>query len=157
MSALASGMRSQFRWRGPGASDSEWALLNPEPMSKDVPLWKSKPVVADYAAALSFLSLIYPKARALRVVSALRRAKAVRHAAKDLLRASGLPLLPRDAAKVQTDLKRLHKDKPLSPVLLVQGDMSRGIPLTVADGYHRICAVCYFDENTPISCRMVRD
>jgi hypothetical protein len=40
-------------------------------------------------------------------------------------------------------------------VLLVQGDLARGIVLTVADGYHRICAVCYFDEDAPISCLMV--
>jgi hypothetical protein len=33
--------------------------------------------------------------------------------------------------------------------------MTLGIPLTVADGYHRICAVCYFDEDAPVSCRLV--
>ena len=118
---------------------------------------EEQPVVADYAAALSFLSLIYPSARATKLVSTLRSAKAVHYAAKDLLRASSLPLLPRDAAKVEADLRRLHKDKQLSPVLLVQGDMSRGVPLIVADGYHRICAICYHDENAPVSCRMVRD
>lgn len=127
-----------------------------EPMTKEASLWKKKPVGADYLAALSFLSLIYPKARAGKLVSTLRRAMAVHYAAKDLLRASSLPLLPRDATKVRADLKRLHKDKQLSPVLLVQGDMSRGIPLIVADGYHRICAICYHDEDAPVSCRMVR-
>jgi len=35
--------------------------------------------------------------------------------------------------------------------------MSRGIALTVADGYHRICAICYYDEDAAISCRMVAD
>jgi hypothetical protein len=25
----------------------------------------------------------------------------------------------------------------------------------VADGYHRICAICYYDENAPIPCRLV--
>jgi hypothetical protein len=28
--------------------------------------------------------------------------------------------------------------------------MTRGLPLIIADGYHRICAVCYFDESAPI-------
>jgi hypothetical protein len=128
-----------------------------EPMSREVSLWKKQPAVADYAAALSFLSLVFPSARAKKLVSTLRGAKAVHYAAKDLLRASSLPLLPRDAAKVEADLRRLHKDKQLSPVLLVQGDGSRGIPLIVADGYHRICAICYHDEDAPVSCRMVRD
>jgi hypothetical protein len=33
--------------------------------------------------------------------------------------------------------------------------MSKGVPPIVADGYHRICAVYYFDESAPILCRMV--
>ena len=118
-------------------------------------LWKNKPAAKDFAAALSFLTLVYPSARAKKLMHALRRAKPVAHAAKDLLRASGLPLLPRDESRVEADLKRIHKGKPLSPVLLVQGDMSRELPLIVADGYHRICAICYYDEDASISCRMV--
>jgi TPR repeat protein len=30
----------------------------------------------------------------------------------------------------------------------------QGVPLIVADGYHRICAICYYDESAPIACRM---
>jgi len=41
------------------------------------------------------------------------------------------------------------------PPLLIRGDMSKGVPLIVADGYHRICAICYFDESAPIPFRMV--
>jgi hypothetical protein len=51
-------------------------------------------------------------------------------------------------------LKRIHKGKPSAPALLVRGDMSKGAPLIVADGYHRICAICYYDESAPIPCRM---
>lgn len=79
----------------------------------------------------------------------------MRHAAKDLLRASDLPLLPRDESQVDHDLQRIHKAKPVSPVLLVQGDMSEGLPLIVADGYHRICAICYYNEDAPVACRIV--
>ena len=39
--------------------------------------------------------------------------------------------------------------------LLVRGDAGRDVPLTVADGYHRICASWYRDENIPIACRIV--
>jgi hypothetical protein len=124
-------------------------------MAKDAVRWSSKPVPKDFEAALSFLSLVYPSARAAKLVRALRRATRVTHAAKDLLRASGLPLLAPEEAHVAADLKRIRKSKPLSPVLLVQGDLSRGRALLVADGYHRICAVCYYDEDAPIACLLV--
>jgi hypothetical protein len=117
--------------------------------------WRPHPVAADLNAAARFLSLINTPAQIKSLVGALRRTKAVEHAAKDLLRASGLTLLPRDEPQVEADLKKVRKGKSLSPVLLVAGDMTLGIPLTVADGYHRICAVCYFDEDAPVSCRLV--
>jgi hypothetical protein len=44
----------------------------------------------------------------------------------------------------------------LAPVLLVRGDMAKNVPLVIADGYHRICAICYYDEDAPISCRVVQ-
>lgn len=117
--------------------------------------WKDHPSARDIDAALSYLRLIYPAADGRKLVSALRRARTVEHTAKDLLRASGLPLLPRHEMHVEADLKRLRKAKTLSPVLLIQGDMSQGIPLVVADGYHRICAVCHYDEDAAISCRLI--
>lgn len=79
----------------------------------------------------------------------------VEHVAKDLLRASGLPLLPRGEARVDDDLKKLRRGEPLAPVLLVQGDLSRQRALVVADGYHRICAICHHDEDAPVRCRVV--
>jgi hypothetical protein len=125
-------------------------------MGKQV-IWNKSPAQEDFTAAQSYLSLICPSRRAGALVARLRRTKTVGHAAKDLLRASGLPLLSRDEKQVASDLKRIHKGKALSPVLLVQGAMKRGVPLTVADGYHRICAGCHFDEDAPIACRIVTD
>jgi hypothetical protein len=124
-------------------------------MSKDKVAWKEKSEAEDYDAALKYLSLVVPVARAEKLVRALRKAPLVKHAAKDLLRASDLPMLPRDEAHVDEDLKRIHKGKPLVPVLLVRGDMTQDMPLIVADGYHRICAVCYYEESAPIVCRLV--
>jgi hypothetical protein len=54
---------------------------------------------------------------------------------------------------VDADLRRIEKGKPLPPVLL--GEMASGLPLVIANGYHRICAVCYFDESAPVACRIV--
>ena len=55
---------------------------------------------------------------------------------------------------MDADLKQIHKGKALPPVLLVRGDIASGLPLIVADGYHWICAVCYFDESAPVPCHI---
>ncbi len=124
-------------------------------MSKQKPIWKKQPVPEDYDGALKFLMLIYSAPKALQLLRAFPKAKTVEHAAKDLLRASNLPLLPREAPHVEEDLTRIRKGKNLAPVLLIRGDMTKNVPLIVADGYHRICAICYYDENAPIPCRLV--
>jgi hypothetical protein len=125
-------------------------------MPEKKPLWKKKPEEEDYESARRFLSLLYSKGDTRKHLRALLQAPSVEYVAKDLLRASGLPLLLREEPHVNEDLRKIHKRKPLAPVLLVQGDMSQGIALLVADGYHRICAVCYYDEDTPIRCRLAR-
>jgi hypothetical protein len=124
-------------------------------MPKEQISWKKRPEPEDYDGALNFLSLIFPSAKSERLLRALRKATTVQRAAKDLLRASNLALLARDEPHVDDDLSRIHKGKPLAPVLLIRGDMARGVPLIVADGYHRICAICYYDESAPIPCRIV--
>jgi len=124
-------------------------------MAKEKPAWKKEPEQTDYAAAAEFLSLLFRKSRVKSLVRALREAPITERSAKDLLRASGLPLLPPDEASVKGDLKKIAKGKPMSPVLLVCGDMSKGLPLIVADGYHRICAVCHHDEFSPVATQMV--
>ena len=40
---------------------------------------------------------------------------------------------------------------------LVRGDAQNRRPLIIADGYHRICAAYYFDENRFVDCRMAND
>ena len=123
-------------------------------VSKPKLKWAQKGEADDFDAAVKFLSLLYPDTKARALVKSLRDSKLIEHAAKDLLRAAHLPLLPSDEEHVAEDLKRIQKDKPLAPVLLVRGDIATGLPLIVADGYHRICAVCYFDESAPVPCRI---
>ena len=117
--------------------------------------WKSEPEEHDYPAAEAYLSLVVPERDAPALVEGLRKAPLVHRKAKDLLRASELPLLPEDNKHVAADLRKVDEGEPLSPVLLVRGDATRGIPLVVADGYHRICASYHLDENADIPCRMV--
>ena len=117
-------------------------------------LWMDKPEAHDYAAAKDYLSLLLEAKQSAALIERLRRAPLVRRMAKDILRASRLPLLPKDDPHVARELKKARKGKRLSPVLLVHGELSRGVPLTVADGYHRICASWYIDEDAIIPCRM---
>lgn len=117
--------------------------------------WKEHPDEDDFAAAENYLSLIMTSAAAARTAQRLRKAKLGRWLAKDLIRASRLPILPADSYHVAKDLQKVKAGKKLSPVLLVRGRMDGELPLTIADGYHRICASWHLDQETPIPCRMV--
>ena len=118
-------------------------------------IWKNRPEAHDYPAAHDYLSLVLEEPITRKIVAALRRAPTVHYKAKDLLRASQLFLLPRENSHVAGDLKKIKKGKALSPVLLVRGNAATGTPMTIADGFHRICASWYRDENIPIACRIV--
>lgn len=116
--------------------------------------WQVDPVEADYAAACRYLSLRLSLDRARVLADGFRDAAPVSHRANDLLRASNLPLLPEDDPEVANDLKKVRKGTKLAPVLLVRQDLLES-PLTVADGYHRICASYHLDEDAEIPCRIV--
>jgi len=116
--------------------------------------WKDEPDEHDYPAAGDFLSLVMSEGEVATAVAALREAAIVRRKAKDLLRASRLDLLPPANAHVTVDLDKVRRGERLSPILLVRGDAGRDVPLTVADGYHRICASYHINENADIPCRI---
>jgi hypothetical protein len=112
--------------------------------------WQDEPEPQDFPAAENYLSLLVGRAAAGRLVDALRAAQTLEHfAAKDILRASGLPLLAADDPEVASDFKKVKKGDKLSPVLLIFGE-----PLWVADGYHRICASYHLDEKALVPCLM---
>jgi len=119
------------------------------------PHWKTEPEDHDFPAAADYLSLVLPPATVTALVDALRAAPTEHRKAKDLLRASELALLPPNNVHVAEDLKKVEHGKLLSPVLLVRGRRDAAIALTVADGYHRICASYHLDENADIPCRIV--
>jgi hypothetical protein len=112
--------------------------------------WKDDPEAQDYPAAESYLSLLIGPAAAAKLVKTLRKQQELQHfAAKDILRAAGLALLPADDSEVAADLKKVKAGTKLSPVLLIEG-----IPLWIADGYHRVCASYHLDEKIPVPCRI---
>jgi len=118
-------------------------------------LWGDEPDEHDYPAAADYLALLATATQISEIVAALKQAPVVHKKAKDLLRASQLALLPEDNPHVLRDLKKIKKGQRLSPILAVRGDLNTGVAMQIADGYHRVCASYYTDENTDIPVRIV--
>lgn len=112
--------------------------------------WLKKPAKHDYLAAEHYLSLLFDEATVARFAKKLRRADVVAFEAKDLLRASNLPLLAASNSHVKQDLRKINKGTPLSPLLLVRDRAN--VRLIIADGYHRLCAAHSVDEDATIPC-----
>jgi hypothetical protein len=117
--------------------------------------WLDDPEEHDFAAAAAYLTMIAEADAVAKVVTALKAADAEVRAAKDILRAAHLPLLPSNNVHVRSDVAKISDGKKLSPILLVRGDAGRAVPLQIADGYHRVCAAYLTDEDTVIPCRLV--
>jgi hypothetical protein len=116
--------------------------------------WLARPEDHDFDAAEQYLSLISaPDERVHPTIARLRTAAVLEHQkAKDILRASGLPLLGVNDFHVARDIRKVRDGKKLSPILLVRGNALEGIRLQIADGYHRVCACYQLDANTDIPC-----
>jgi hypothetical protein len=112
--------------------------------------WLEKPEDHDFPAAGDYLALLADSNTVKEVTDSLQHGTVVYKKAKDLLRAAQLSLLPEDNPHVAADLSKIKKGTPLSPILAVRGDLTTGVPLQIADGYHRVCASYYTDENTDI-------
>lgn len=113
-------------------------------------IWLNDPEEHDYPAAQDYLELHFEPATAKKVASNLKKAKTHTKKAKDILRASGLSLLPPSNKHVAHDVDKVKSGGSLSPILLVR-DYPR---LIVADGYHRLCAVYYLSEDLDVPCRI---
>lgn len=112
--------------------------------------WLDKPEAHDFPAAADYLALLADSHTVDELTERLRVGGVVHKKAKDILRAARLSLLPADNPHVSADLAKIKKGQPLSPILLVRGDLATGVPLQIADGYHRVCASHHTDENTDI-------
>jgi hypothetical protein len=112
--------------------------------------WLEKPEAHDFPAAADYLALLADSNIVNELTQRLQTGTIVHKKAKDILRAAQLSLLPVDNPHVAADLTKIKKEQPLSPILLVRGDFTTGVPLQIADGYHRVCASYHTDENTDI-------
>jgi len=117
-------------------------------------IWGTEPEDHDYPAAQSYLSLLTDADEIARIVDSLKASTIELVKAKDVIRASGLPLLDRSNFHVKRDLKKIVDKKVLSPILLVRGDGAHHLNLTIADGYHRACAVYWNNEDDFIHARI---
>lgn len=115
--------------------------------------WLSDVEEHDYAAAQLYLLLLYRASRVRKIILGLRSARMTRFKAKDIFRASSLPLLGISNFHVEKDQRKLRAGKGISPLLLVRDEKTG--KLIIADGYHRLCAVYSFDEDAWVECKIV--
>ncbi|WP_433600236.1 hypothetical protein ACQPXH_32655 [Nocardia sp. CA-135953] len=116
--------------------------------------WKDQPEEHDYPAAADYLELLAERDVVDAVIGELRAAPVVHKKAKDILRAAGLELVSAEDPYVRRDLVKINNRKSRSPILLVRGDFRSGVPMVIADGYHRVCAVHWADENIAIPAKI---
>ena len=112
--------------------------------------WLEKPEAHDFPAAADYLAMLADAQTVKKLIKKLQAGSVTHKKAKDILRAAQLVLLDVNNPHVAADLARIDKGQPLSPILLVRGDFAKGVPLQIADGYHRVCASYHTDENTDI-------
>ena len=123
-------------------------------MANDIEIkWLPDAEDQDYPAAASYLSLLYDEQSVAEYLDQLRKTSVSNFKAKDVFRASGLPLLSISNSHVDHDQKKILAGKPLSPILLVR--TPGNLRVIIADGYHRMCAVYSIDEDASIPCKIV--
>ena len=113
--------------------------------------WLKDPEPHDFPSAKDYLELLFSIEETKAFVNNLQQGITITKKAKDILRASGLSLLPENNIHVKENIKKVKKGKKLSPLLLVKHEYK----LIIADGYHRICAAYYLSEDLEIPCRLV--
>ena len=117
-------------------------------------IWKDAPEEHDYPAAESYLSLLATADKIGKIIEQLRNAHIEMFKVKDVIRASQLPLLGKDNFHVKRDMKKIEAKTPLTPLLLVRGVGLNHVPSTIADGYHRACAVYWNNEDDFINAKV---
>ena len=115
--------------------------------------WAKKPEKGDYSASEIYLSLIYDKKEAAKLLKKLKAGATCQFEAKDIFRASGLPLLTPTDSQVKADHEKILAGKKMSPLLLVRHAPTGRV--IIVDGYHRICAVYSIDEDSVVPCKIV--
>lgn len=116
--------------------------------------WLDEAEEKDYAAARSYLSLLVPGGDLEPLIAALKSAPSGLWRAKDILRATRLPLLgAKQSEEVAEKLEKVRAKQPLSPILIVV--LRPDVVAQIADGYHRTCAAYLAHEDTLVPGRIL--
>jgi len=115
--------------------------------------WLKAPAERNYPAAEAYLRLHFSDSAARNLIKKLRSAAVAEFAAKDILRASGLPMSEVEVFDWKVQNSEVEEGEPLSPILLVR--RGEGQHVIVADGFHRLCAVFSFDQKATVMCKIV--
>ena len=127
-----------------------------EPQTRTQPVtWAANPDQDNAKDAANYLGLITGKKNTKRIIDDLANAQLVTYKAKDVLRAANLPPLSTSNPRVQLALTLIAAGTPLAPIYLVRGKMGKGLPLTIADGYHRTSAAWSIDPGADIAAFIV--
>jgi hypothetical protein len=115
--------------------------------------WLAEVEEHNYPAAVSYLSILYPEDSVAEMMVRFRSAAVVQFKAKDIFRASQLPLLGISNSHVENNKWKIREGKSLSPLLLLRSPQHDKV--VIADGYHRLCAIYEFNEDALIHCKII--
>ena len=134
-------------------TDSRRSTTGIQGVSVPVIVWKDQPDAHDYPAAAAYLSLVATGDLVGRTSRAEGRPARPFQGQGHL---AGVPMTSatRREPACRGRYCKVDSGKQLSPVLLVRGALTRGFPLQIADGYHRVCASYHLGENNDIPCRI---
>ena len=113
--------------------------------------WSSEVKESNYIGATNYLNLIYPFDIVPTLILKLNVQLLREFEAKDIFRASGFNLLPNDNFHVKVTTSHIINEVEISPILLIK-DKGK---LIIADGYHRLCAIYHYNEDSFIQCQIV--
>jgi hypothetical protein len=113
--------------------------------------WLDDPLDKDYEAAEAFLEREYSKNTSEDIIKQLKDVKIISLSAKDVLDMGPMKPLPPDNPRVAKALKRMRKDKPLSPLIAVL--FKQG--LIMLDGHHRLSAIYSLSPKEMVHLKLV--
>lgn len=112
-----------------------------------------------YLAALAYLSLLYQEATATNLARLLKKATLSKHRVNDVLRASGLKPAKLSDPGIAKDAAKLNHGLAFEPILLVRNAnllvRNANCGLIVADGYHRLSLLSYYDPFETLQAKIV--
>lgn len=139
----------------PFASSADIGDDEPETPNNGV-VWQTEPNPENAKDAENYLTLFKKRKHSDRIIEDLQTRPVEFFKAKDILRAANLRPLPADDPNVAKVLDQIDTGAALPPVYLTRGDLKAGVPLTIADGYHRTSAAYHRGPSTEVAAQIDR-